>query len=132
MNMKIPFAIFMVAALALLVACNQTTTDTTGTTGQVTGSAENVVEIDLTASNWAFDQSTINVKKGDRVRITVRSDEGAHGLGVEGYGATARIEEGQTQTLEFIADKEGTFVFFCNVPCGEGHKQMRGQLIVAA
>jgi cytochrome c oxidase subunit 2 len=40
------------------------------------------------------------------------------------------IEPGSSKTVTFVADKAGTFKFFCNVPCGEGHREMTGQLVV--
>ena len=33
-------------------------------------------------------------------------------------------------TTEFIADKAGTFTFYCSIPCGRGHGSMHGKLIV--
>lgn len=37
---------------------------------------------------------------------------------------------GEENAVEFVADKSGTFPFYCNVFCGGGHKEMQGKLIV--
>jgi len=34
------------------------------------------------------------------------------------------------EILEFTADKEGEFSWYCNNMCGSGHMQMQGKLIV--
>jgi cytochrome c oxidase subunit II len=38
---------------------------------------------------------------------------------------------GEPVTLEFVADKAGTFGFSCSEYCGSGHSSMRGRLVVA-
>ena len=40
------------------------------------------------------------------------------------------IRKDKTTEIEFIADKKGTFTFSCSVPCGSGHLNMKGTLIV--
>jgi cytochrome c oxidase subunit 2 len=34
-------------------------------------------------------------------------------------------------TVEFVADKAGTFTFSCSVYCGKGHRGMKGELVVS-
>lgn len=84
----------------------------------------------MQARNWEFEPSEVRVKKGDRVKITVTSEDVAHGIGIEGYDASVKLGAGETATLEFVADKSGEFRMYCNVFCGEGHRQMTAQLIV--
>jgi heme/copper-type cytochrome/quinol oxidase subunit 2 len=90
-----------------------------------------IKEFNVIAYQWGFDPSTITVKKGDQVRIAFTSRDVNHGVGLEGYGiSTPRFGKDQSQTLEFVADKSGDFTFYCNVVCGSGHSDMKGQLIV--
>ena len=60
----------------------------------------------MTAKNYEFDPSVITVKKGEKVRL------------------------GDPTTIEFTADKAGTFEFKCSVYCGLGHRKMKGKLVV--
>jgi cytochrome c oxidase subunit 2 len=89
-----------------------------------------VKEFTVTAKNWEFAPSSITVKKGDRVRLKITSVDVAHGLALTDFNVSVHVEPGQTQTVEFVADKVGTFTFFCNVFCGEGHRGMKGIFVV--
>ena len=89
-----------------------------------------VVEIDMTAKQWEFIPSVITVNQGDLVRITATSIDVPHGFALPEFNVSEYLSPGQPVTFEFVADKKGTFTFFCNVACGQGHSQMRGTLIV--
>jgi cytochrome c oxidase subunit II len=129
-------AAFILVMALVLVACSGEDTRPAPADGTLaetpTGNAVNgnVVEIAMTAKNWEFEPNVIRVKKGDIVRISVTSEDVAHGVGIEGYTQFVKLEAGETAVLEFTADKAGTFRFYCNVPCGQGHREMTGQLIV--
>ncbi len=87
-------------------------------------------EFTITAKQWAFSPSSIKVKKGDMVVLKVTSADVAHGLMLPAFNVNTTINKGETKTIEFVADKAGTFTFSCNVPCGAGHKAMTGTLVV--
>ena len=53
-----------------------------------------------------------------------------HGFDLPDFNVNSRLDAGKTTTVEFIVDKKGTFNFFCNVQCGEGHGGMNGKLVV--
>jgi len=89
-----------------------------------------VREIEVTAKQWEFIPATITVSQGDKVRLKITSIDVAHGLALPDFDVSAYLAPGKTTTVEFEADKKGTFSFFCNVICGRGHNQMRGVLIV--
>ena len=40
----------------------------------------------------------------------------------------SNIQKGKT--IEFTADKQGTFTVFCSVFCGSGHSGMKGKIII--
>ena len=84
----------------------------------------------VTATEFSFAPSTITVKKGDVVQITMVNVVGKHGMAIPAFQVNRQVEEGQSVTFEFTADKVGTFPFFCNVLCGSGHREMTGSLIV--
>lgn len=77
-----------------------------------------------------FDTEEIRVKKGDRVRVKFETVQGFHDWTIDEFNArTKQLPVGQKDTVEFIADKTGTFQYYCSVP---GHRQagMVGNLIV--
>jgi cytochrome c oxidase subunit 2 len=95
--------------------------------------SSHVVEINMTVRKFAFSPGVIHVKQGDRVIIHIVDSDDDHGIAIQGYNQQIKFGSGnEGKTLDFIADKPGTFTFYCNVPCGPGHRDMTGQLIVDA
>jgi cytochrome c oxidase subunit 2 len=89
-----------------------------------------VHEITMTAKNYEFDPGVITVKKGEKVRLVVTATDRKHGIKIEGYDIDQVLNTGDPTTIEFTADKAGTFEFKCSVYCGMGHRKMKGKLIV--
>lgn len=89
-----------------------------------------VKSFNMTAKQWEFVPSTITVNKGDTVRLSITSTDVDHGFALSQFGVSANLQPGKTVQVEFVADKKGTFSFFCNVFCGSGHGSMRGSLVV--
>ncbi len=89
-----------------------------------------VKEFTVTGQNFSFSPSTLSVNKGDKVRITFKNSGGTHDWVIDEFNArTQRISGGQTETIEFTADKTGTFEYYCSVGT---HRQMgmKGALTV--
>ena len=96
-----------------------------GTTGK-----KAVKEVTITGSNFKFDVPSITVKKGDVVTINFKNTEGFHDFVIDEFNVRTKIiPSGQTDTVQFTADKAGTFEFYCSVA---NHRQMgmKGSLIV--
>ena len=89
-----------------------------------------VKEFKMTAKQFSFEPSTIEVNKGDRVRLIVTSTDVPHGIAIKEYDINERLEVGKPTTIEFTADKQGTFTTYCSVFCGAGHSNMKGKIIV--
>ena len=117
--------LFLIAFLLLISACSKENSSN-GTT-PIQG---DVKEFKMTAKQFAFEPETIEVNKGDRVRLIVTSTDVPHGIGIPEYGINERLDVGKPVTIEFIADKEGSFSSFCSVFCGSGHSKMKGKIIV--
>ena len=92
--------------------------------------AANVKEFKITARQFSFEPGIIEVNKGDKVRLVITSMDVPHGFSIAEYGINERLDVGKPATIEFTADKEGTFTAFCSVFCGSGHSNMKGKLIV--
>jgi plastocyanin len=90
----------------------------------------NVKTFNVTETNYSIAPSQIRVKKGDTVKINVSITGGFHNLTVSGYGVgTESLNAGQSAVLQFVADKTGTFEYYCSVD-SHRDKGMTGQLIV--
>jgi len=89
-----------------------------------------VKEFKMTAKQFAFEPSTIEVNKGDKVRLIVTSVDVPHGIAIPEYGINERLDPGKPVTIEFTAEKQGTFTAFCSVACGPGHRNMKGTIVV--
>jgi cytochrome c oxidase subunit 2 len=103
--------------------------------------------ITVTAKKYEFSPSPIRVKQGTKVQLKITATDHVHGFRIattpEGGDANAkpglalssgggcnRIEQGQTITVEFVAQTAGTYPFKCCVHCGWRHRSMHGELIV--
>lgn len=89
-----------------------------------------VKEFIVMAKQWEFIPATIEVNLGDTVKLQVTSTDVTHGFVLSEFGVNERLSPGKVVNIEFVADKAGTFGFYCSVPCGSGHGGMQGQLIV--
>lgn len=90
----------------------------------------NAKVFEVVGSNFAFDVKEIKVKKGDTVRINFTNKEGKHDWVVDELNArTQIIEGGSSDSITFVADKAGTFEYYCSVM---EHRKMGmvGKLIV--
>lgn len=100
----------------------------------VVDAAASVKVFKIVAKSFEFAPSEIRVKMGDKVRLEVSSaDTGAgsgHGIAIPAFNVNVKVDVGKSGVAEFIADKKGSYPFFCNVFCGSGHKEMKGTLIV--
>ena len=94
------------------------------------GAVAPVKEFTMTAKQFQFEPSTIEVSKGDRVKLVITSLDVPHGFSIPEYGINQRLDPGKPVTIEFTADKQGSFTAFCSVFCGSGHSNMKGKIIV--
>jgi nitrosocyanin len=110
----------------------QTTQTTTNTTAQPTAAMKEetspasgdammkqdgaVKEFTVEGKNFSFTPSTMTVNKGDTVKITFKNSGGMHDFKIDEFNvATKQIQSGASETVEFTADKAGTFDYYCSV-----------------
>lgn len=75
-----------------------------------------VKEFTISAAPFSFSPSTMTVNKGDTVKITVKNTKGTHDFKIDEFNASTRLlNTGETQTITFVADKTGTFDYYCSV-----------------
>jgi heme/copper-type cytochrome/quinol oxidase subunit 2 len=82
------------------------------------------------------------VNQGDTVNVSVRNtDDMPHGFAIAAYGVNTAVNPGQdlpngtiapftTAVPPFVASTPGIFRYLCTTPCGPGHFEMVGALVV--
>jgi cytochrome c oxidase subunit 2 len=94
------------------------------TTGQVTADADPKVEFTMNAFRFGYSPDVINVKQGEIVKISINNTDTPHGIRIPDLGLSG------TDTLEFTAEQKGEYIWYCFIPCGSGHKEMQGKIII--
>jgi cytochrome c oxidase subunit 2 len=92
--------------------------------------ADAAKEFRLTARKYQFSPTTISVKQGDRVKLTITAIDAAHGFKLEAFNIDRTLPKGKPVIIEFTADQAGSFPFECSHSCGSGHRKMKGRLTV--
>jgi cytochrome c oxidase subunit 2 len=86
---------------------------------------------EMFASRFRFEPETLQVTEGERVRLVVRSTDTEHGFAIKRLNVRVTVPKtGEPVTVEFVADRPGTYDFKCSEYCGSGHGRMKGQLVV--
>jgi|SRR3989344_2427324 len=87
-------------------------------------------ELNVETNNFSFSTRVISVNKGDTVKINFKNVSGTHNFMLNEFNvATEVLKAGESETITFVADKSGTFEYYCSVGT---HRQigMAGKLIV--
>ena len=104
------------------------------------GRDDDMFEVDtkifvLEGVNYAFfmdgeEMPELKVDKGDTVRIEFTSSQGFHDFVIDEFNvATERVSDGGSTFVEFVADTEGIFEYYCSVGQHRANG-MKGNLIV--
>jgi cytochrome c oxidase subunit 2 len=87
--------------------------------------------IEVVAKKYSFEPSRIELKAGEPVEITFRSEDTKHGFVSKELGLEKVVfTKDQPAKVSFTPDKPGTYAFKCARFCGMGHGRMKGQFIV--
>src|SRR3989344_1142268 len=81
-------------------------------------------------TDFIFSVSEMRVKKGDTVTVVFTNAGGMHDWRVDEFGAATKVlAAGGVETISFVADKTGSFEYYCSVG---NHRAMgmKGTLIV--
>ncbi len=83
-------------------------------------------EITMEAKMYEFLPNEIKVNKGENVRLIITAQDINHKFIIPAYNINKELKHAEDTIIEFKADKEGTFTFYCDIP---GH-DMKGKLTV--
>lgn len=86
--------------------------------------------IKITAKKFEYNPNEIKLKKGVPAVLEFTSLDRLHGFSCPDFGIRTDIVPGKVNTVRFVPDKAGTFVFRCDIFCGDGHEDMAGKFIV--
>lgn len=111
--------------------------DSLGTTQASTTETANpasVKEFTMTAyydskGKW-FSLKDMSVKKGDTVRVKITNTAGMHDFVIDEYGIKKDLPLNEEVVVEFVADKVGSFEYYCSMPGHRAGGQV-GTLVVA-
>lgn len=86
--------------------------------------------VEVEAGSFYYKPNEIKVKKGEKVKIVLKSVSMMHNFVIDELNVQIPItKSGETGTVEFVADKVGTFTYYCSV--GQHRKNgQEGKLIV--
>ena len=87
-------------------------------------------EFEIICRKSFYTPNQITVKKGEKVKITLKSMDVTHGFAIDELNIATEVAPGPPVVVEFTPTKAGKFEFYCVVRCGKDHLKMRGTLIV--
>lgn len=85
----------------------------------------------INGSNFKFEPNMISVNKGDKVKIVFKNTGGFHDFVIDELNVkTKQIGASSEDSVEFTAEKVGSFEFYCSVG---NHRTMgmKGTLVVS-
>jgi plastocyanin len=120
------------------VEATNTPTATPTTAGEESGDIKeeikevigSVKEFTVVGTPFKFTPAEIRVKRGDKVKIIFKNDQGMHDFVIDELSVKTKVlQAGQSEVIEFTPNQAGTFEFYCSVG---NHRQMGmvGKLIV--
>ena len=90
----------------------------------------NAKEITIRPTSFAIDPKIIRVHTGDTVRLHIETKDVAYGVYLPEFGINTLLTDDNTQSIEFVADKPGTYGIFCLTFCGDETQNLEGTLVV--
>ena len=129
--------ILILILILTVLGCTNTETTPEEIKDTETIAANNIPEkvFTLTGENYKFildgkESPELKVKEGDKVIIKFTNTAGLHNWILDEFNvATKQVKTGESSSVEFIADKRGTFEYYCSVG-GHRFEGMKGNLIV--
>jgi cytochrome c oxidase subunit II len=81
-------------------------------------------EIEVHAHRFAFEPSSITVRRGETVRLELISDDVPHSLLIRGLGINEAATKSHPGDIVFTPSQAGDFAGRCGRFCGSGHGRM--------
>jgi len=117
--------LLLIIAMLFIVGCQPVNEKPQVSTDFV---ADRILKIN--AFSFGFEPNEITVEKGEKISLIVENTENIrHTFTLREFDIDVRLSGKEIKRIDFIADKSGTFEFFCTV---SGHRRagMEGSLEV--
>jgi len=88
--------------------------------------------IPVRARKFTYEPDEIVLKLNEPAILEFSSADVVMGFNAPDFGVRATIIPGQTVRVRVVPAKAGTFVFHCDIFCGDGHEDMDGTIRVEA
>jgi len=98
--------------------------------GAVRLAAQSPAEIRISAKKFEFHPNKVTAKLGQPVVLVLTTEDRIHGFKMTDFALRTDIVPGQETRVSLTPDRAGSFTFFCDVFCGDGHEEMDGTLVV--
>ena len=98
--------------------------------GLLAGQSRAAAVITITAHRFAYEPNLITVRKGEPVTIELGSSDRLHGFVLAAFGIRLDASPDGRSRVTFTPQQAGTFLFHCDIFCGDGHEDMVGHLVV--
>ncbi|OGH13548.1 MAG: hypothetical protein A3H50_00330 [Candidatus Levybacteria bacterium RIFCSPLOWO2_02_FULL_37_10] len=90
-----------------------------------------IINMRVIKNHWKWDPSIIKIAAGTKIVLSIyNEDTYDHGFAIDVFGINRRLFPQTTTTINFTPSLSGKFNFYCSVPCGDGHYDQIGTLIV--
>jgi heme/copper-type cytochrome/quinol oxidase subunit 2 len=86
--------------------------------------------VSVVVSRDGFQPREISLRKGETVRLVIKSGDGEHCFAVDDLRVEKRVLPGRATTVDVTPDKAGTFAFYCCLETGSAADKQRGRLTV--
>ena len=98
--------------------------------GWTAGAPAPDLTVAVVVSREGFQPREISVRKGETVRLAIKSADGEHCFALDDLRVEKRVLPGRTTTVDVTPDKAGSFPFHCCLETGAAADKQRGRLIV--
>ena len=88
--------------------------------------------IKISAKRFEYTPGHLTLKKGQPVILEITSRDVLMGFNLPEFNVRADALPDKVTRVSFVPDKTGTFIFLCDIFCGDKHEEMHGQLTVVA
>jgi heme/copper-type cytochrome/quinol oxidase subunit 2 len=86
--------------------------------------------VTVAVSRDGFQPREIAARKGETVRLVIKTVDGEHCFAVDDLRVEKRVLPGRATTVDVTPDRAGTFPFYCCLETGAAADKQRGRLIV--
>jgi heme/copper-type cytochrome/quinol oxidase subunit 2 len=86
--------------------------------------------VEVVASKTGFRPRLLNVRKGETLRLALRTADQEHCFALDAFRIEKRLRPGRTILVEITPEKAGSFPFQCCLESGSAAETERGQLVV--